>query len=96
MPSIVTNALETPLGKALDDSGMVDLADERPKESGKVFGKQSGPDGLSVRVFSAKAIDHTVNVFYQQPKGRPADRLRQLRTSSSVTARPEGEAGCLG
>lgn len=72
MPSIGTNALETPLGKALYDHGMVDLADESPKESGKVFGKQSGPDGLSVSVFSAKKNDRTVNVFYQQPKGRPA------------------------
>ena len=75
MPSIGTNAPETPLGKALYNHGMVDLADESPKESGKVFRRRpSSPDGLSVSVFSAKAKtkDRTVNVFYLQPKGRPA------------------------
>ena len=71
MPSIGTNALETPLGKALYDHGMVDLADKPRKESGKVFRRTlSRPDGLSVNVFSAEATRRTVNVFYQQPKGQ--------------------------
>ena len=35
MPSIGTNALETALGKALYDHGMVDLADESPKNQAR-------------------------------------------------------------
>ena len=80
MPSIETNALETPLGKALYDHGMVDLADERPKESGKVFRRRlSRPDGLSVNVFSAKTETLTVNVFLQLSKGQPLIRFASYK-----------------
>ena len=63
-------SLETPLGKALVDGGMVNWEDEPTKGPGKVYGMAYSTEGISARVFSPVAADHTVSVFFQT-KGRP-------------------------
>ena len=56
--------LETPLGKALVTAGMVNWGTDAAFRPGRFYGRASGPNGISARVFSSKSSDRTISLFY--------------------------------
>ena len=69
-PGPVQTQLETPLGEALLEAGMVNWGDEGVRQ-GKLYGRSNGPHGISVRVYSRRSSDKTVGVL-NIIAGRPA------------------------
>ena len=70
-PGPVTNQLETPLGQRLVQEGMKNLGAQR-LAPGDLYCHAYGPEGMSVRVYSRKAVGRTVGVFNIQAGSRDA------------------------
>ena len=56
--------LQTPVGKALVTAGMVNWGTDPAFRPGRLYGRASGPNGISARVFSQKSSDKTLSLFY--------------------------------